>query len=236
MHYRCIGILLAALLISSCASEFHHPQVNQLGYLPVGNNANIEIAVNQGIDTNEFRQLLYVQVEMHGTAQWYAYQDYIMEAFREFAFFDEVVTRRPTVYINTTPPYPTLVFDDKNAWYDVTDKTPMRTLRQKYGPNFLVAQATLRDISGNFNDKGAYYFDLKLIESRSGKVVFQGSKEGNRKLGIDMNVINPVLNYARGYLLYYDPTFVPITPPNQTLADKVETFTFEPNPNLGWDL
>ncbi len=233
MVYHFIRILFIALLLSACTSNFHQPQVDQLGYLPVANDADVVISVNQGVDTNQFRKVLYVQVEMHGTMEWYAYQDYIMDAFREFDFFDEVITRRPTVHVNTTPPYPTLIPDKGEIWYDVTDTTPMRSLVQTYGHNFMVAQAILRNKSPSFNDKGAYLFELKLIEARTGKVVFQGSKEGRRVLGLDRNVINPVLNYARGYLLYYDPTFVPERPPTRTLADKVETFTYEPMPI--WD-
>jgi hypothetical protein len=233
---RYLGIILAMMLLASCASDFHQPKVNGLGYLPVANDAEVEIAVNQGIDTNQFRRLLYVQTEMHGTAEWYAYQDYIMTAFREMDFFDEVVTRRPTVHINTTPPTPTVFTARGKTWFDVTDKTPMRVLRQEYGHNFMVAKATLRDISAKFNDDGAFFFELKLIESRTGKVVFQASKEGKRKLGIDYSVINPVLNYARGYLLYYDPTFIPTAGYRRSLAEWAESFTYDPTPNIGWDL
>lgn len=236
MFYRAIGTLIAVLLLSGCANNFHQPETDTLGYLPVSDLADMNVSVNQGIDTNEFKKLLYVQVEMHGTAEWYAYQDYIMTAFREFDFFHEVVTRRPTVYVNTLPPTPALVMDKDLVWYDVTDKTPVRVLKQEYGSNFLIAQATLRDTSGNFNDRGAYYFQLKLIDPQTGKVVFQASKEGKRKLGIDYGVINPVLNYARGYLLYYDSTYVPHGPEKRTLAEWVESFTYDPCPNVGLDL
>lgn len=236
------AIVLSAVLLSACAPKFSQPEVNNLGYLPITNDADLVVSVNQSVDTNEYRKLLYVQANMHGTMDWFTYQDYLMAAFREFGFFKEVVTREPTTYINTTPPRATidygenslplgpLVGDQRKIWFDMQDPVPYKALYQQYGHDFMIARATLRNKSGDVDDLNGYYFNLELIEGRSGKVLFQASKEGVAVLGIDKAVINPVLNYARGYLLYYDSTFVPKHPPTRSLADWVENFYYVPAP------
>lgn len=220
MRYLFIPIL--ALLLSACHTNYRQATTDDWGYLPIGNDADVRITVNHGIDTNQFRKVLYVSTDMHGVLNWYGYQDYVMEAFRQLDFFDEVVTRQPTLFVNVLPPTPSKKFDNNTLWYDVDDPVSMSDILKQYGPNVLVAKALLRSKSSNFGDYNAYAFQLQLIDPVTSRVVFQGSKQGSNTLGLDNNLINPVLNYAKGYLQYYDPTFVPKHPPERGLNQMIE--------------
>lgn len=206
---RVLLITILAILLSACHSNYRQAVTDDLGYLPVGNDSEVRITVNHGVDTNQFRKVLYVSTDMHGVLDWYGYQDYVMEALRQLDFFDEVVTRQPTLYVNTLPPIPTKEYDEKKLWYDVVDPVSLSEISRQYGPHVLVAKTILRSKSSDFGDFNAYSFQLQLIDPTTSRVLFQGSQQGGSSLGLDMNVINAVLNYTKGYLQYYDPTFVP---------------------------
>lgn len=219
--------LIFLLVLTACHTNFRQPKTNELGYLPVGNDAEVLVTVNHGVDTNQFRKTLYVSTEMHGIIDQYAYEDYIMEAFRQLDFFDTVLTRQPTVYINARPPAPTKVYDDGTKWIDVLDPVTYPDIVKQYGRNVMVAKAILRNKSDDFGDLRAYYFQLQLIDPSTSRVLFQASKSGVNTLGIDNNVINPVLNYAKGYLQFYDPTFVLDRNPSRNfLEDEVPVSPF----------
>lgn len=219
-------ILLISLI--GCANKFSQATVDGLGYLPADDDADITVTVNQGIDTNQFKKVLYVQTEMHGVINWNTYEDTVMNSFRELNFFDEVVTRKPTIYINTTPPVSTAITLKDKVWFDMNQPAPYQVMGQQYGDQYLIAKATLRNQSAEVDDLNAFYFEVKLINSKTSKVVFQCSKKGSTILGIDRALINPVLNYTRGYLLHYDSTYVPDHPPMQSLSDKFESLTYQP--------
>jgi hypothetical protein len=223
---RMLITLVLALALTACHTNYRQPKTDEFGYLPIGNDAEVKVTVNHGVDTNQFRKTLYVSSDMHGIIDWYGYQDYVMEAFRQLDFFDEVITRPPTLYVNTTPPIPTKSYDANKKWYDMVDPVSMRDIVKQYGPNVLVAKTLLRSKSDDFGNTNAFYFQLQLIDPNTSRVVFQGSKSGDNTLGIDNNVINPVLNYAKGYLLYYDPTFVMNHNPSRGIEDDMPATPF----------
>lgn len=206
---RVLMVTLLALILSGCYSSYHQATTDDLGYLPIGSDNDVRITVNHGVDTNQFRKILYVSTDMHGVLDWYGYQDYVMEAFRQLDFFDEIVTRQPTIFINATPQTATIAYDPKKLWFDVVDPVSMSEIVRQYGPHVLVAKTMLRSRSSDFGDFNAYSFQLQLIDPTTSRVLFQGSKQGGSTLGLDNDLINPVLNYAKGYLLYHDPTYVP---------------------------
>jgi hypothetical protein len=224
---RLIISLVLACTLSACHSNYRQAKTDDLGYLPIGNTADLRITINQGVDTSQYRKVLYVSTDMHGVINWYGYQDYVMEAFRQLNFFDEVITREPTLYVNTSPPRPTKRYDEHKFWYDMVDPLSLSDILTQYGPNVLVAKVILRNKTDDLGDLNSFYFQLQLIDPTTSKVLFQGSKQGNSTLGIDMNVINPVLNYAKGYLLRFDPYYVPDREPKRALADL-----FQPAPPL----
>jgi len=206
---RVLLTTVLALLLSACYSSYHQAVTDDLGYLPVGSGGDVRITVNHGVDTNQFKKVLYVSTDMHGVLDWYGYQDYVMEAFRQLDFFDEVVTRQPTVFINATPQVATKVYDEEKLWFDVNDPVSMTEITKQYGPHVLIAKTLLRSKSSDYGDFNAYSFQLQLIDPNTSRVLFQGSQQGGNTLGLDHNMINSVLNYAKGYLQYHDPTFVP---------------------------
>lgn len=219
-------IVLISLM--GCANKFSQATVDGLGYLPTDDDADIQVTVNQGVDTNQMRKVLYVQTEMHGVVNWNTYEDAVMNGLRELNFFDEVVTRKPTIYINTSPNENTPIALKDKHWFDVNQPAPYQALSKQYGDHFLIAQVTLRNQSAEVDDLNAFFFELKLIESKTSRVVLQISKRGSTTLGIDRALINPVLNYTRGYLLHFDSTYVPDHPPMQSLSDKFESMTYQP--------
>lgn len=204
---RCIMLIIMAALLSACQSNFKQPKTNELGYLPVNNSADVQVTVNRGVNTEQFRKTLYVSTDMHGAIDWYAYQDYIMEAFRQLDFFDDVITRPPTLYVNTTPPKPTKVISKDKFWFDMTDPVSYPNISKNYGPNVMVAKAILRNRTDELGTLNAYTFQLQLVDPKTGHVLFQSSSFGTSRNGIDTTIINPVLNYAKGYLVYNDPTY-----------------------------
>jgi hypothetical protein len=216
-------------LLSACASEYRQAKTDESGYLPIGNDADVKITVNQGVDTSQFKKVLYVSTDMHGVIDWYGYQDYIMEAFRQLDFFGEVVTRQPTLYINTTPPLATKSYEDKSIWFDMVDPVSNRDILKQYGPNVLIAKSILRNRSDDVGERGGFYYQLQLIDPSTSRVLWQGSKTGGNTLGLDMNLINPILNYAKGYLLAYDPYYVPQHPSTRQGKDQqpVTPFSYE---------
>lgn len=222
-----IALILLSCLVG-CANKFSQAKVDALGYLPADDDADIIVTVNQGVDTNQLKKVLYVQTEMHGVINWNTYEDTVMNGLRELNFFEEVVTRKPTIYINTTPPLATPTINKDKPWFDMNKPAPYQVLSEQYGDHYLIAIATLRNQSAELDDSNAFYFDLKLIESKTSRVIFECSKKGSTILGIDRALINPVLNYTRGYLLHFDSTYVPDHPPLQSLSDKVETMYYKP--------
>lgn len=222
-----------ALILTACSGNYRQVQNDESGYLPTGDDADIRITINHGVDTSQFKKTLYVSMDMHGITDWYGYQDYVMESFRQLDFFGEVVTREPTIYVNTTPPVPTKRYDDKKAWFDVVDPVSYSQIVKQYGPNVLIAKTILRNKTDDYGDTNGFFFQLQLIDPQTSRVLFQGSKAGVNVLGLDLNLINPVLNYAKGYLLNHDPYYVPEHPPKvlDTNPGATTPFTYE----QGWD-
>jgi hypothetical protein len=225
---RLLISLVCVFFLSGCHSNYRQATTDSLGYLPVGQSSDVRITVNHGVDSNQFRKTLYVSTDMAGVLDWMGYQDYVMEAFRQLNFFDEVVTRQPTLFVNTTPQTPTKIYDDKDLWFDVVDPVSLSEIARQYGPHVLVAKTLLRSKSADYGDFKSYVFQLQLIDPVTSRVLFQGSQQGTSTLGIDQNTINSVLNYAKGYLLFNDPTYVPnhnITLQEAEDLTKVDTLT-----------
>lgn len=226
---RFLLTLFIALLLSACHSNYRQAKTDESGYLPIGNDADVRITINQGVDTSQYRKVLYVSTDMHGVADWYGYQDYLMESFRQLGFFDEVVTRQPTLYINAIPPTPTKQYSDKKVWFDMTDPVSNTAVLKEYGPNVLIAKTLIRNKADDYGELSGFYFQLQLIDPTTSKVLFQGSKTGTNTLGLDMNLINPVLNYAKGYLVHYDPYHVPEHPSKHVKPNTDVTTPFSSN-------
>ncbi len=212
------GMMLIALILTGCVTMFSPIDPDTVGYLPAASDAPVRVAVNHSLDTHVYKPLVYVDVQMHGVVNWPEYQDYIMTAVKHLGFFDQVITRQPTVYINKQALEPTQRVNDQD-WVDVSTPLPINSLLDEYGKHFLIMEVELNNRSSDPGDTATFSFEVKLIEPSSRRVLLVVSNQGFVRNGLDRTIINPVLNYTLAYLQFYDPTFDKGTPGPKTLNE-----------------
>ncbi len=204
MRYIAPIIILCLL---GCAGDFHQVDPKSPGYLPALIDAPVKVTINQGVDTHHYKPLVYVNIKMHGVSNWHEYQDYIMQSIKKLGFFEQVITREPTVFINHRAFDPTMIVGEK-PWIDVDSRIPYQALLKAYGTHFLILDVELYSKSTHPNDLTSYTFELKMIEPTSQRALMTAANQNmSRQAGIDKSVINPVLNYTLGYLQFYDSTY-----------------------------
>lgn len=216
-----VTLLGLLVLLTGCGGNFHQIDNKTTGYLPAVSHAPVRVTVNHAVDTNQYKSMAYVSIQMHGMAQWPEYQDYVMQGIKHFGFFDQVITREPTVFINKGAFEPTEIVDNKN-WIDVDNHIPFNSLVKKYGTHFLVFDVELYTRSTDPEEFNSYFFDLKIIEPQTRRVLMTASNNMYVREGIDKGVINPVLNFALGYLQYYDSTFAKPAPEPKSFEEWME--------------
>jgi hypothetical protein len=202
-------------LLVGCAGDFHQLDQGSPGYSVAMIDAPVKVNVNHSLDTNNYKTLAYVSIQMHGVSNWHEYQDYIMESVKKMGFFSQVITREPTVFINHRAFEPTKIVEGK-PWLDVDNHIPYESLLRSYGNHFLILDVELYNKSTDPEHLNTYAFELKMIEPSSQRVLMTASVQNMSKDGIDKAVINPVMNYTLGYLNFYDSTYPKPTPEPKT--------------------
>ncbi|MFI4957192.1 MAG: hypothetical protein ACHQAX_08300 [Gammaproteobacteria bacterium] len=222
-----VGMIIGIMsLLVGCGGNFHQIDTKTTGYLPAVSHAPVRVTVNHALDTNQYKSMAYVSIQMHGLAPWPEYQDYVMQGIKHFGFFDQVMTRQPTVYINTAAFEPTQIIDNK-AWVDVDNHIPFNSLLKEYGTHFLVFDVELYTRASDPEDFNSYLFELKIIEPQTRRVLMVASNSMYVREGIDKGVINPVLNFALGYLNFNDSAYPKPTPEPKTFDEWWEQITNE---------
>lgn len=202
---KIFGLIMVLTLLGCSSSRYHQLDAGQQGFLPAFSTP-VKVTVNHAIDTHPYKRMVYVSTRMHGLSDWVTYQDYIYQAFRHMNFFDKVVTRQPTAYINA-PAMPATQVVNNQTWLDVEDHIPVSSLLNTYGTHFLIADVELYQRSTDADHASSYFFQVKLIDPLTRRVLVQASTQSQEREGIDKTLINPVLNYILGYLYYYDPAY-----------------------------
>lgn len=215
-------IMMSAL--AGCGGNFHQVDQKTTGYLPAVSHAPVRVTVNHSVDTNQYKSMAYVSIQMHGMAQWPEYQDYIMQGIKHLGFFDQVITREPTVFINAGAFEPTEIVDKKN-WIDVDNHIPFNSLLRKYGTHFLVLDVELYTRSTDPEEANSYFFELKMIEPQTKRVLMTATNSFYVREGIDKGVINPVLDFTLGYLNFYDSTYPKPAPEPKDFEEWWEDMT-----------
>jgi hypothetical protein len=225
---RVVMVIGIMSVLVGCGSDFHQVDQKSTGFVPAVSHAPVRVTVNHAVDTNQYKSMAYVNIQMHGLASWPEYQDYIMEGIKHFGFFDQVITREPTVYINQPAFEPTLKID-KEYWVDVNNRIPFNSLLKEYGSHFLVFDVELYTLSTDSEERNSYFFQIKMIEPKTRRVLMTATNNVYVREGIDKGVINPVLNFTLGYLYKFDSTY-PKPPPepkdfNEWWEDLTNDFT-----------
>lgn len=203
---KLIMIMGCVVTLVGCDGNFHQVDQGSTGFLPAVSHAPVRVTVNHSVDTNQYKPMVYVNIQMHGVANWAEYQDYMMQGIKHLGFFEQVITNQPTVYINAYALTPTDIVDDQ-PWLDVDREIPFRSLVQQYGTHFLVIDAELYSRASDSEDLNSYSFSLKLIEPKTKRVLMMASNQMYVREGIDKGIINPVLDFTLGYLRFYDSTY-----------------------------
>lgn len=218
---RALIVFLLLSVLVGCGGNFHQVDADSTGYLPAVSHAPVRVSVNHSLDTNQYKSMAYVSIQMHGMAPWPEYQDYVMQGIKHFGFFDQVITRQPTVFINAPAFEPTQLVDGKN-WIDVDNHIPYNSLVKKYGNHFLIIDVELYTESTDPEQFNSYFFDLKIIEPQTRRVLMTASNNMYVREGIDKAVINPVLDFALGYLNYFDSTYPKPVPGPKSFEEWME--------------
>lgn len=213
-------------LLTGCFGDFHQVDEQTTGYLPAVSHAPVRVTVNHSVDTNQYKSMVYVSTQMHGLSNWPEYQDYIMQSVKHLGFFQQVITRQPTVYINTPAFAPTQRVN-KSDWLDVDNHIPYNTLLKEYGSHFLVLDAELYTLSTDSEDVHSYFFLVKVIEPKSRRVLMTASNKMLVREGVDKGIINPVLDFTLGYLNFYDSTYPKPIPEPKTFEEWWEQLSDE---------
>lgn len=105
--------------------------------------------------------ILYVKIHNHSSINTDAFTDIVMTTLQKNVFFDEIITRTPTIYINTAPQL-FEVLPDGRRWYDNDD--PL----------------TIGDIKNRYPDKPLLILEMRMQEFKK-----------NEPLMVTLNLIDP---------------------------------------------
>lgn len=213
-------------LLTGCFSDFHQVDQASTGYLPAVSHAPVRVTVNHSVDTNQYKSMAYVSMQMHGLVAWPEYQDYMMQAIKHLGFFQQVITREPTVFINAAP-FQATQWVNERAWMDVDNHIPFNSLIKEYGTHFLVLDVELYTLSSDAEDADSYFFQLKMIEPKTRRVLMTATNRMLVREGVDKGIINPVLDFTLGYLNFYDSTYPRPMPEPKTFEEWWEQLSDE---------
>lgn len=165
-------------------------------------------ATSEQINTKNFKPMVYVKMNNHSTMNSDIYENYIMHAINKMQFFKKVVTKPPTIYINTEPNEISKTPANED-WFDRVDSQSIHDLRQVYGRtgDFLIAETTLREIVSEqsyFSSLPSWshdiIFDLKFIDPNTGKTLFYKNSYDSNYNGIDLSIVDSVIHEAKHWL------------------------------------
>lgn len=183
----------------------------------------VRVVLNKPMNMRAHRNMVYIKRNNFSSIPPMVYDDFIMMAFIRQGLFKKIVTAEPTVYINVESPVIENI--DCCPWYDEQDPYSLRQLRARYGDNFIIAEATLREYEPNqgFMQK-RFSFELKFIDASDGVVIAEFYKEAESWYGTDRSVANPVLNAARNWIVT-QPCPTTTLPSYSTYEDKYYEIT-----------
>lgn len=108
-----------------------------------------QIAINKPINLCDRGGLLYVKMHNHSSLSSAYFEDAVMVTLQHNHFFDRIVTREPTVYINVEP-YSPEERDDDTLWYDTDDPLTVGQIRKMYPErDKLILEVHLQEFSKN---------------------------------------------------------------------------------------
>jgi hypothetical protein len=89
--------------------------------------------------------VLYVKIHNHSSINSDAFTNIVMTTLEDNEFFDEVVTRTPTIYINVEPD----LFEETPSgirWYDTDDPLSIYEIKKRYPDvNFLILEVRMQE-------------------------------------------------------------------------------------------
>ena len=193
-----VALLLLSLLACVRTLPPQDPDAKTGYYHQLKRHDNVSLVINKPVNTDQFRDVVYVKMNNHSSVNSYEFQDYTMRAFEGIGFFDKVVTSEPTAYINTGPIVGQNIAG--KTWYETSDPVDIKSLRGRY-ENFVIAEVTLREDKPSQGKRiKNLSFEIKFIDPNNGQTLSIISSQGRSWGGVDKTLVNPVLNTTRDWL------------------------------------
>lgn len=192
-----ITLLLVCILLPGCAflAPFGKEQDNN-PLAMVSTNA-VQAVVNEDVDTNQYRPLLYIKANLHGPFDKRAYLQALTQGFEKYQFFDAVKVGKPPLRVNVASS------DNPENWVELNDRTPVAHIKTIHAPTrFLIAEVALRQHTDSIGLIKPITFSLKFIDPASEKIVFYARTQ-SRSIRHNMHTaINKVLDVAKSWLIF----------------------------------
>lgn len=186
--FKCIGYGISLFLLQACAVDPAQviprkvasyetdakPTPWEMQYAALYADLGKQARVNKPINLCHKNEVLYVKIHNHSSLNSDKFTDIVMSTLEKNRFFDEVVTRTPTIYINVVPEIAKKLPDGR-LWYDLDDPLTIGQIKNLYPErNLMILEVRMQE----FSPTGPLTVTVSLInaEDTSTLVVWRNSR------------------------------------------------------------